>query len=311
MTSSYRRTRIEHQPESPTLAKALVAAGRGFWVFPAAPFGKTPHDLIRSWADAATNDPDEIRERSWPKGANIAIACKPSGLLVVDPDRHARDGVKAWTRLCEEHEADGDWPDTYTVRTPTGGYHLYFANPDPERYGNSSGSLPEGIDIRGGGTGDGGYVLGAGSVMDRRAYKDPELRQLVGDGRAYVVDNDAPVLPAPGWLVGYLERAARPPSTGIAGNTDTAGMWFTAKLTDVQLEDHLEQTINRLTTETEGKRNSLLYWAAKRFGRAIALGRYDCQVARDLLKDAGRELDLSTDEIKSTIKSGFKKVGAL
>lgn len=301
---------VGHTIELPTLADALVVAGRGFWIFPAAPYDKKPHPDIRSWADAATNDPDEIRERGWPEGANIAVACKPSGLLVVDPDRHEHDGVAAFTRLCGEHEADGDWPDTYTVQTPTGGFHLVFRNPDRERYGNSSGGLPKGIDVRGGGTGDGGYVLAAGSIVDRRAYEGkPELQQLVGDGRAYVVDNDAPVLPTPAWLVGYLERTARPPGAG-PGDTDTAGIWFTARLTDAQLEDHLGQTITRLKTETEGKRNSLLYWAAKRFGRAIALGRYDPQVAWNLLKDAGRELDLTRDEIRQTIGSGFKKVGA-
>lgn len=231
--SSYSRTRLERQPELPPLTTALAIAEHGHCIFPVTAYTKTPHPGVSSWAEWATCSRRDIR-RNWPTdGANIAIACKPSGLLVIDLDRHERDGVAAFTRLCEEHEPDGDWPDTYTVQTPTNGYHLVFTNPDPNRYGNSTGSLPKGIDVRGGGPGEGGYVLAAGSVLDRGAYPGkPQLASLVGGGRAYAVDNDAPILPAPAWLIGYLERTARPPGSGMTGDTDTAGIWFTAKLTD-------------------------------------------------------------------------------
>ena len=160
-SSSYRGSRAERQLELPSLADALAAVARRFWIFPAAPYAKTPHPDVRSWADAATNDPDEIRERGWPKNANIAIACKPSGLLVVDLDQHEHDGVAAFTELaarahherykCNRKYCTGHWPDTYIVQTPTDGFHLVFLNPDPDRYGNSTGSLPKGIDVRGGG----------------------------------------------------------------------------------------------------------------------------------------------------------------
>lgn len=66
-----------------------------------------------------------------------------------------------------------------------------------------------------------------------------------------------------------------------------------------------------MLAEPEGKRNEMLYWAAKRFGRAVALGRFDYQAAWDELQDAGDQADLDPDEIGPSIKSGFKKVGAL
>ena len=301
----------EHQGELPGLTMALAEAGRGHYVFPVTLYDKTPHPDVSSWSSWATCSSREIR-RNWPDdGANVAIACKPSGLLIIDTDNHGgADGIKAWTQLCEENEPDGDWPDTRIVETPTGGLHFCFINPDPSRYGNGTGTLPEGIDVRGGGNGHGGYVLAVGSVVDRRAYEGkPELQALVGDGKPYVVYNDAEVIKPPGWLTVLLERTARPP--GSMSGTDTTGMWFTAKLTDAQLEDHLKRTIDRILTEPEGKRNSLLYWAAKRFGRAVALGRFDYQAAWDELEDAGRQAGLDEDEIKPSIGSGFRKAGAL
>lgn len=306
--ASYRGLPAEHNYELPGLTIALNEARRGRFVVPGAPFAKVPHPDVSSWSEWATCNPREIR-RNWPEGgANVIVACKLSGLLIIDPDRHEHDGVAAFTRLCKEHEPDGDWPDTHTVQTPTDGLHFYFTNPGG-RYGNGRGALPKGIDVRGGGTNDGGYVLAAGSVVDRRAYKDPELQAIVGDGKAYQVYNDAPVLALPPWLAVLLERTARPPGTSTS-DTDATGIWFTANLTDAQLEDHLERTISRMLTEPEGKRNDLLYWAAKRFGRAVALGRFDYQAAWDELENAGHQAGLDADEIPASIKSGFRKVGA-
>lgn len=99
-------------------------------------------------------------------------------------------------------------PTRTPVQSPTDGFHLYFTNPGG-RYGNGRGGLPEGIDVRGG-RGDGGYVLAAGSVLDRRAYAGkPELQELVGDGKAYTIYNDAPVLDPSAWLLEELHRKPR------------------------------------------------------------------------------------------------------
>ena len=75
------------------------------------------------------------------------------------------------------------WPVTYTVKTPTGGLHLYYTTPDGPEIRNSAGKIGPLIDVRGGG---GGYVLAAGSVLDERAYPgSPECRELVTGGRGY------------------------------------------------------------------------------------------------------------------------------
>ena len=245
---------IENLSKPSGLAIALAEARRGNAVFPTEAYAKTPHREVRSWADAATSDVAEIRRRGWPAGANVGIAAKPSGLLIIDPDRHDADGVAAFSELaarayhaqyrCNREYCPGHWPDTYTVQTPTDGLHFYFLNPDPSRFGNSRGSLPRSIDVRGGGRGDGGYVLAAGSVLDRRAYadKDPELQALVGDGKAYVVYNGAPVLDLPGWLMEILE--AGPPERG--GGGVKRPLWTIKVENPVTLKKRLDGALQKL-----------------------------------------------------------------
>jgi hypothetical protein len=88
--------------------------------------------------------------------ANIGIACKPSGLVVLDEDKLAALQLLA-------AELGHEIPHTYRVRTARG-WHYYFRAPTHVQLGNRSGRLKaHGIDVRGG-RGDGGYVLGHGSV---------------------------------------------------------------------------------------------------------------------------------------------------
>ena len=86
------------------------------------------------------------------RGYNVAIACGPSGLVVVDEDRPG--GFK---------EFANDWgqtiPPTFTVRTGKG-RHFYFEQGEA-RLTNSPGPLATyGCDVRG----IGGNVVGPGSV---------------------------------------------------------------------------------------------------------------------------------------------------
>ena len=83
---------------------------------------------------------------------------------------------------------------TYTVKTPTGGLHLYYTAPDGPEIRNSAGKIGPLIDVRAGG----GYVLAAGSVLDERAYPgNPGCRKLVWDGKPYkLADDRPPVTPA-------------------------------------------------------------------------------------------------------------------
>ncbi|MFE7403535.1 bifunctional DNA primase/polymerase, partial [Streptomyces sp. NPDC057557] len=131
------------------------------------------------------------------------------GLLVIDcdmlkpdtvlPERHAgaASGVDVLESIAAA--AGAEWPDTYTVITPSGGVHLYYLQPsDGPVIGCATGDKPTPphlgplIDVRG----IGGYVIAAGSysaaqgVAYRRAANSPDRPQ-----------------PLPGWLLKLLRPA--------------------------------------------------------------------------------------------------------
>ena len=324
VTSILYQPGLEHNHRVPDLTTALAAARRGHHIFPVQAFGKTPYQFNGyplAWSAAATCDLDEIEELGWPEDANVGIACKPSGLLVVDTDNHGgANGIKAYRLLCEENQPDGDYPDTQIIETPTSGLHHYYRNPDPEKYGNGTGALPGGIDVRGGGRGDGGYVLAAGSVCDRRAYEGrPELQALVGDGKAYTVYNDAPVLKAPGWLLEMLHQ--KPKRKRTSGEACHALLLEWPSVTQARLNAELSRikhlkpgALRPGRDEDKAGRNNQLHESACRFGEVVAIGRIDIEKARAELLDAADECGLVDDDgeyrVNATIDSGLAKGAA-
>ena len=103
----------------------------------------------------ATTDRPQIKEW-WSESpeANIGIATGAvSGIFVVDIDG------KAGKRTLHDLESRyGELPPTVTVKTGRGRHFYFRLNGGQIR--NSAGRLGKGIDVRG----DGGYVVGAGSV---------------------------------------------------------------------------------------------------------------------------------------------------
>jgi hypothetical protein len=173
---------------------ALAAAEAGHYVFPVQPGGKVP--TIKGWEQAATRDPDQIRDW-WTQqpASNIGIAVGRAGVIVIDLDTRpgqappprwagARGGADVLARLA--HQAGEPLPDTYAVRTPSG-MHLYFTVPVGVELRNTQGESGLGwcIDTRG----KGGFAVGARSVRN--------------DGR-YEVIHPGPVAPLPVWLVQAL-----------------------------------------------------------------------------------------------------------
>jgi len=162
----------------PTLLRpALELTVRGWHVFPCTPGDKRPA-LRGNWQDLATVAPDRIRVWWTRRPYNVGIACGPSGLAVIDLDV-SRDGytstaleadlltsgADAFAALCREH-GEPFPPDAFSVDTPSGGRHFYFAVSD-RTVRNWAGHLGPHIDVRA----DGGYVIAPGSRIGRRAYR--------------------------------------------------------------------------------------------------------------------------------------------
>lgn len=172
-------TRIETRPERrravaadkkrrKKFAKlARIFIDRGTAVFPVTPNRKTP--LTENGFKDASADSKQIREwdREFPD-ANIGIPTgSATGFVVIDLDRKGDvDGIKEFEKLCDQWNIA--LPETYKVRTRSGGLHLYFRSPKfAGQIRNSASILGEGIDVRA----EGGYVVGEGSSINGKKYR--------------------------------------------------------------------------------------------------------------------------------------------
>jgi hypothetical protein len=125
------------------------AVEAGLFVFPVWPRGKTP--AIAEWETRATRDLAKV-ERWWrARPFNIGAAVGRSRIVVVDLDTRRRQdipppgyadcasGGEVLTKLAAEREQTV--PDTYTVRTPSGGVHRYYRMPEGVELRNTQGRL--------------------------------------------------------------------------------------------------------------------------------------------------------------------------
>lgn len=110
--------------------------------------GKHPRGLEHGLKQAST-DPETIRGW-WGKYPDAPIGCVPGpgGLAALDLDEYKKHFAGA-DLLTEEEQR------TLTVRTGSGGHHLYYRKHDGATYSNAPGTLPAGIDVRA----DNGYVI--------------------------------------------------------------------------------------------------------------------------------------------------------
>jgi hypothetical protein len=166
---------------------ALHYASHGWPVFRLAPGAKGPLPGSHGFKDA-TFDVDVI-ERWWTEvpNANIGIQTgRRSGLLVVDVDPRK---TVAW----RDSLRDLSLPPTFTVRTASDGFHLYFSFSGDKQITIGANLLP-GIDWRG----NGGYVVAVGSVVN---------------GATYLIERNMPIARAPEALLKRLctrKKLSRP-----------------------------------------------------------------------------------------------------
>jgi len=169
------------------LDAALAYADLGYAVFPCVPGKKRP--LTPRGFHDATSDAAQI-ERWWAEhpGANVTIPTR--GLIVIDVDG-AQNG---W--LSDDPERQLDLARAPISRTPRGGRHYIFRQPDGKRWGNTTGRIAPGVDTRG----DGGYILVPPSIVSGSAYCwEPTLE----------LDTGPAGLPEPpAWLVAILDEIA-------------------------------------------------------------------------------------------------------
>lgn len=145
----------------------------------------------------ASNDPAQIRSwwSKWPN-ANVGFNAGLSGVLVLDKDSYKKDYQGDGLLTLEEEQ-------TVTVLSGSGGEHLYYRMPAGKTWGNATGNLPAGIDIRG----HNGYVVAAPSLHASGN------RYQFEDGYRW---GDVELLNPPVWLARILDETPqnRPKEVG-------------------------------------------------------------------------------------------------
>ena len=275
----------EAQRRSEMLDHALDLAIQGLAVFPLRPGTKVP--LVKDWESKASTDIEQIM-RWWtttPR-ANIAIACGPSNLLVIDLDADKAPGSTRHGQRTLINLADGRGiPPTLTVASARGGRHLYYRQPDGARFGNTAGSLGELIDTRG----HGGYVVAPGSVFD---------------GGTYLVEHEATIAELPIWLAEELKQRRTPAKTSTPEQQPSTAPVPERRRTAYGAAA-LRRSVETVESAREGTRNQTLNREAFLLGRLVGGGILDHQQVAAALHRAARKAGLPPEEADNTITSGL------
>ena len=245
------------------LRQALDYAGRGWPVFPCQPGKKipaTPHGYL----DATT---DQGQVYAWfgrDPQLNLAVATGAPGIDVLDIDQHgeAGDGFPALAQLESAGLLDRV---TGTVRTPSGGLHLYFTGSHQR-----TGHLPAcHVDF----LSQGGYVLAPPSQIGGIPYQ--HVTTLARHGE---LDWQA--------AVRVLQPARERTPTERTPQEHRQAQ-----------NAHIDRLARWVAAQPEGNRNNGLYWAANR--------ALETSQAADLgpLAAAARQAGLTDPEITRTFES--------
>ncbi|UUN28214.1 bifunctional DNA primase/polymerase [Streptomyces sp. FIT100] len=288
---------MTHDQPHALLTAALTAAERGWHIFPLVPGDKRP--ALRDWDTWATSDSERIG-RCWAHAPyNIGVAAGPSGLVVVDLDRPKHpddvppaawaeygvtDGADVLAVLCERHGQP--FPtDTYTVRTWSGGTHLYFAAPEGEPLRNTAGDSARGLGWKVDTRAVGGLVVGAGSTFH---------------GRRYAVTHNGPVASLPRWLAELLRPASLPAQKPI--RVALAGRGRRSAF----LRSAVNGEVERVTRSGPSQHNNALYIAAVALGQLVAGGELSEADVTGWLLTAALQVGQGEREAQRTINSGLR-----
>lgn len=277
--------------QSPNKEAALSLVSQGLHIFPCNP-DKTP--MVAAWEQSAINSPFAVGIK-WDATPDAlpAIPVGAHGIVVIDCDRKRAgiDGVAAFTVLCAENRID--LSDAFVVETPSTGLHFYWRTDTP--FGNSRGSLPNAIDVRG----VGGYVIAPGATLpDGRSY-----RHLAGSWDA--------LPPLPDALATFL-KAKRPATAPEPSVSRPEGTQNERNYAETALADECDSLAS--TRPGEG-RNAALNRAAHSAGTLVGAGWLERETAEHALWEAAEQNGYRSQDgdaaawktLQSGLESGISK----
>lgn len=195
--------------------------------------GKCPR--VR-WSEKSTTDKAQIHKwwgQPWAWDGqlpNIGIDCGKSGILAFDVDSYKENAgdLTDFLTIAEQ--------ETVTVVTGSGGQHLLYAA-QGKGYGNNTGTLPAGIDVRG----EGGYIVAAPSLHKSGAYYSYE--ECYGP-------RDVELCPIPPALDAILAEAHKEATASIAAVFSTPST-DCPNLSAWRLSERILSTINNPPSKGE------------------------------------------------------------
>lgn len=206
------------------------------------------HPVVRGWQNAGLRTSAAVAD-AWARrpGANIGIVTgRASGIWVLDVDPlHGGD-----KQLAALVAAYGPLPETYTVRTGSGGRHYYWAMPDFD-FTTSRGRLPVGLDVRG----------NAGQVVAPPSYT------LRG---SYQVLVDVAVAAAPAWLLGLIKPEERPEPIERSDAAAWTQPQSVAGRGAAYARVAVRELLGQLAAAQPGERNVTAYRVARRLAELVA-----------------------------------------
>lgn len=268
------------------LAIILKFAEGNMAILPVVSNGKKP--MIPGGVHSATTSKKDLKKyfRAHP-AANFGIATgDASGIFVVDVDGDA--GRESLSNLQAKH---GALPKTVTVRT-SNGRHYYFRS-GGVTVRNSVGRIGKGIDIRG----DGGYVVGPGSVHASSAIYHFVQGHALGE-----VD----IAKAPKWLLRAVAvKVPHDKSDVDIGCTQPLPLAKVERAA-VYADAALRRELDRLGKAPKHQRNHSLNRCAFKLGQFLPYGLFDPAAVADELAHVAARIGLDDHEIGPTIQSGLK-----
>ena len=196
--------------KNPILVSALKLAEFGFYIYPSP---KKNGAARIKWRLGSTRDAATITRwwTRWPDDL-ICLDCGKSKIAVIDADSVEGHGVDGLTNLLDLELQHGPLPETWKARTPSGGEHFFFRDPEGKMK-STAGVLAPGVDTKG----VGGMVVLAPSLVK-------------GKG-AYRWINDLPIAELPQWVI---DKAGTPAEQGPVPDAE-----FEPAYTQEQFEERL------------------------------------------------------------------------
>src|ERR1700676_4840612 len=198
-----------------SIALDILKAHPTWFLFPIRRLEKTPPLFKDELETNNSNDPNQIRK--WHAtflGCNWGIALKKSKIIVVDVDtKLGKVGQETFDNLELTY---GPFPDTLTIRTPSGGRHYYFDEANGVTHRMAVNGFGQDVDST-------NYVVAPGCWLS--------------SGGSYEVIVNESVAPAPTWFATFLNE--RPEAVAVVQTPEI----------DLDKPENVQWAINYLTND--------------------------------------------------------------